>query len=155
MTSSWYILRMALYIFYNRSLFGCWQCCTISWSIGALVHCSIGPLLHWSNGPLVHWSISPLVHWSIGPLVHWSIGPLVHWSTVHWLNVKCKMSIRLNFCWSAPPEFLPVIFYMVMGLGRTPIGKPVQCELAFAITNNSSSSRMSQFQDKIKMCLLF
>ena len=29
------------------------------------------------------------------------MGPLVHW-----LNVKCQMSIRLNFCQSVTPEFL-------------------------------------------------
>ena len=54
-----------------------------------------------SISPLVHWSIGPLVHWSICPLVHWSIGPLV------------QMSIRLNFCWSVPPEFLRSFFALL------------------------------------------
>ena len=61
--------------------------------------------------PTVHWSIGPLVHWSIGPLDHWSIGQLVHW-----LNVKCQMSIRLNFCRSVPPEFLRSFFSLMMML---------------------------------------
>ena len=61
---------------------------------------------------LVHWSIGPLVHWSIGPLVHWFIGPL-------WLNVKCQMSIRLNFCRSVPPELLRSFLYFALQIGNT------------------------------------
>ena len=29
---------------------------------------------------------------------------------VHWLDVKCQKSIRLNFCRSVPPEFLRSFF---------------------------------------------
>ena len=62
-------------------------------------------------------SRSNSIHWS---MLHWSIGPLVQWLNVKFQmsndicqmsDVKNQMSIRLNFCWSAPPELLWSFFY--------------------------------------------